>query len=159
MKFIKTFFLAGISFGLLFGVVMSLVFADANAGMYSGVLGGILFGFIISFFVHIQSKAFRKVDSQISDLVYSGSANHFVNAEAVGGWLQLTKTQLIFTPHAINIQKEEFRVDLKDVLSVEINNALGIIPNGLVLTIGDKKEKFVVFGRTTWKNKILEMKG
>lgn len=81
-------------------------------------------------------------------------ANHFKGAEGVGGWLYLTKDELIFKSHNINIQNHKLAMPLNQIASVKTSFSLGFIPNGLQVVTNDGVEKFVVFNRKEWVYKI-----
>ena len=88
------------------------------------------------------------------NLLLEGPANLFRGFEGVGGKLTLSTESLIFEPHAINIQKDEETIFLRDITSVEKTNTLGIIPNGLKVTTTQKEYRFVVKKRNLWLVKI-----
>ena len=88
------------------------------------------------------------------NLLLEGPANLFRGFEGVGGKLTLSTESLIFEPHAINIQKDEETIFLRDITSVEKTNTLGIIPNGVKVTTEQKEYKFVVKKRNLWLMKI-----
>ena len=89
------------------------------------------------------------------DVIYSGAANHFLNGESVGGGLYLMNDKVLFKSHKLNIQNHELLLDINEVAEVHFYNTLGIIPNGLeIRTTNGKVEKFVVYKRKIWKQKI-----
>ena len=100
------------------------------------------------------------MDIQLAEgevILKEGPANHFMGIESVGGKLYLTTLRLFFKSHAVNLQRHEASYPLADILSVKLRNSLGIVPNGLAVTVKDEGEqKFVVFGRKDWMNKILD---
>jgi len=86
---------------------------------------------------------------------FMGLANHFRNYEARGGRLALTKTELVFVPHVVNIQRGELRLQLSEIASVAPVRTWGIIPNGLAVTLkSGKVERFVVNDRGDWIAKL-----
>ena len=88
-------------------------------------------------------------------LIKEGAANHFKGSEAVGGKLYLTNTRLIFKSHAFNVQAHEEAFQLGDITSVLPRKTLGIIPNGMTVTLKDgREEKFVINGRDDWMKQI-----
>ncbi|MCD7973074.1 MAG: GYF domain-containing protein [Candidatus Azobacteroides sp.] len=88
-------------------------------------------------------------------IIYKGPANHYVNIEARGGTLYLTTKRLRFLPHALNIQQQEFEASLNEIREVGFRNSLGIVPNGLTITLDNGRvEKFVVSKRKIWKEEI-----
>ena len=88
------------------------------------------------------------------NLLLEGPANLFRGFEGVGGKLTLSTESLMFEPHAINIQKGEETIFLRDITSVGKTNTLGIIPNGLKVTTTQKEYRFVVKKRNLWLVKI-----
>jgi hypothetical protein len=92
-------------------------------------------------------------------IIKEGVANHFKGIESVGGNLYLTNLRLVFKSHGLNIQVHEVAYRLDNILSVRPRNSLGIIPNGIAVTLADgHEEKFVVNGRQEWMNTIMSVK-
>ena len=90
-------------------------------------------------------------------ILKEGPANHFKGIEAVGGTLYLTDRRLIFKSHAVNVQAHEESYPLGSIVAVKPRNTLGIVPNGLAVTLADgRQEKFVIWGRQDWMNKIMQ---
>ena len=87
-------------------------------------------------------------------LIFESPANLFRGIEGVGGRLALTTEYLLFTPHAINIQKNEELIYLKDIKQVKIIKTLGIISNGLKVVTKQEEYKFVVKNRKQWVTEI-----
>ncbi|MFH2143196.1 MAG: GRAM domain-containing protein [Bacteroidota bacterium] len=82
----------------------------------------------------------------------SQGANHFKGLEGVGGKLFITNKRIVFKSHSINLQNHELTIMYPEILSIELYNTLGIVPNGLkIITKSGKNEKFVV-----WKRKIIK---
>lgn len=91
--------------------------------------------------------------------IYTSGANLFRNIESVGGKLILTNERLIFLPRSININQDKEYVELSRINSMEKVKTLGIIENGLLVTLNnDKKLQFVVNNREKWIEKISETK-
>ena len=91
----------------------------------------------------------------MSDIIKKGSANHWLNGEAVGGWLQLDAQQLHFTSHCINFQPHKSTISLADISHVEFYRTLGIAPNGLRICLRDGQcQEFVVNNRSQWKQLV-----
>jgi hypothetical protein len=89
-------------------------------------------------------------------IIKEGPANHFKGAEAVGGKLYLTNQRLFFKSHTVNVHVHEESYRLEDITSVRLRNTLGIVPNGMAVLLKDgREEKFVVYGRKDWMEKIL----
>jgi len=94
--------------------------------------------------------------SEGEKIVKEGAANHFKGVESVGGKLFLTNFRLYFKSHAFNVQVHELSIPLDEIKSVELKNTLGIVPNGMAVTLKDgHEERYVVYGRGDWKRKIL----
>jgi hypothetical protein len=88
------------------------------------------------------------------DVLLQGPANHFRGVEGVGGWLVLTDQRLLFQPHGMNIQKEEWSVPLSDLIRMEPRRTLWVIPNGLKAVTAAGEERFVVEKRTPWLREV-----
>ena len=152
----KNSLIAGLAFGAMLGLFFMFLF-DVRFGFVAGSISGLLFGLAIYFFTN--SKAIdqqTKIEGlQESDIVFSGGANHFVNAEAVGGKLYLTKASIQFKSHGMNIQNHGLEIPLKDISQIKFFNTLGLIPNGLAFVLHDgHEEKLVVGKRTKWRDAI-----
>ncbi len=154
---IKTFLLAGISFGLIMGAFLDIV-NNLYVGIISGVFLGAFFGFFIWLFVFIRSKKFKKNSYEITggnEIIMEGVANHFKGKESVGGWICLTENEIIFKSHNFNIQKHQTIIPLNQIAEVKTSLTLGFVPNGLeIITVTDVVEKFVVNKRKIWVAQI-----
>ena len=157
--------LAGAFFGLAFGLVNSYLngqLPPATARQALGLvaqifLSGGLFALIIGLFAtsRIVPAATAIPLAPGDAVVYSGLANHFLNLEGRGGRLALTKSELVFVPHVVNIQRGELRIPLSEIASVAPVRTWGIIPNGLAVTLkSGKVERFVVNDRSDWIAKL-----
>lgn len=92
-------------------------------------------------------------------ILFDGPANLYRGIEGVGGRLILTQEYLFFKPHAINIQKIEEIIYLRNIERVERKKTLWIIPNGLKVIAEQREYKFVVNKRNQWVaeiNKLLK---
>lgn len=155
-SFFKTFWKAGIFFGFFMGVFWSFLY-DWQSGIFGGLMSGVLFGIFMGAFVSYQSSQFTKNRPLKSDetLIKEGVANHFLNGEAVGGWIYLTSSRLFFKSHGSNIQNHELSVPIYEIDYAEKANTFGIIPNQLKLTLRDGQVlKFVVSGANDWVSSI-----
>lgn len=91
------------------------------------------------------------------ELVMDGGANHFMGIEGVGGWLYLTPDELIFISHSFNIQTHQTIIPLNQIVEAKATLTAGIIPNGLtIITKHGAPERFVVYNRNAWANRINE---
>jgi hypothetical protein len=160
MTEIRNSIIAGLAFGLLFGLFLAVRF-DINYSLIAGPISGLAFGTAIYFFV--TSKTVKR-QTQIENLdgkpiIRSGGANHFINGEAVGGKLYLLTDKLQFQSHSFNIQNHGQIIDIEQIKEVSFYNTLGLVPNGLAITIhSGQTEKFVVGGRRLWKEEIEKLK-
>ena len=135
-----------IYFGFTIGLIGALIFAP---------ISGVLFGFVLYLFSkskRIQNQTQITIDAD-QKVIKTGAANHFKNAEAVGGRLYLLNDRLTFKSHKLNLQNHELEIPLTQITQVSTFNSLGIIPNGIVIkTIDNHHFKFVVTGRKEWLN-------
>ena len=160
MTKIKNSILAGLIFGLLFGTFQAFSHG-INSAIISTPISGLLFGLFIHLFVN--SKAVKR-QTQIEtkdgeSIIHSGGANHLKNREAVGGKLYLLTDKLQFKSHRLNLQNHEFTIYIDQIKGVTFYNNLGIIPNGLAISLKDgRQEKFVVSGRQHWKTEIEKLR-
>ena len=127
--------------------------------LLAGPIAGLFFGLMMYFFINSKLVKQQTALSDVAsgDIIYSGGANHFKNAEAVGGKLYLLKDHLEFKSHGFNIQNHSFIIYSKEIEKIIFYNTLGFVPNGLKLVLKDgEEEKFVVSNRSIWKNAIDE---
>lgn len=76
-------------------------------------------------------------------------ANLFKGIEAVGGKLKITKAELIFTPHKVNIQTAPVTIKIEEIIKAQKRNTMFLVPNGMSVTVKAGKEyKFVVNKRS-----------
>ena len=160
MTEIRNSVLAGIAFGLLFGIFLAIRF-DPFYALIAGPLCGLAFGLAMYFFV--TSKTVKKqTQIQMAEgevIVHLGSANHFLNGEAVGGKLYLLNDKLQFQSHGFNRQNHRLVIKLNQIQKISFFKSLGLIPNGIAIsTTAGRTEKFVVNNRRLWKNKIETVK-
>lgn len=136
---------AGLGFGFFFGIFMG--------GFSVGLPAGIFFGLAMAMFLKFQYAKNKSLPEDIisEGILAHGPANHFLGMEGRGGWLFLTKSNLIFKPHGVNVQKAIFKIPLSDISSWGEHNHLGIIPNGIkVQKTNNVIERFVVASRNDW---------
>mgnify|MGYP006292735299 CR=1 FL=1 len=155
---LKTFILSGTIFGIIMGTFAVFIW-DLSTGIFAGIISGLLFGLTMSIFVFIQSKVLKKnIQENVSDkkIIFEGGANHFMGFEGVGGRLCLNDEELVFKSHIFNIQNHTLTIPVNQIKSVQIKNTLGFIPNGLQVITNNSVEKFVVFKRKKWMQKINE---
>lgn len=155
----RTFLLRSVVFGIPYGLFMGLFFAFMFGGekLWLGLLAGLLFGPAMACFVEFFSRRQKtKLQSQRTlpadePVIWDGPANHFVNGEAVGGWLTLTGQRLLFQSHRSNIQNHELSIPLENIDEVGQRLTWGLIGNGLLVqTVAGDEERFVVEGNRKW---------
>jgi len=158
-EFLKTAVYSALAFGLIMGFFYSLA-AGVYFGAISGIASGSVFGIIIAAFAQFQRHKFRKLKSEIVgnlEVILDDGANHFKGKEAVGGYLFLTPEKLIFKSHNFNIQNHQTIIRLSQIDKVKAVQTLGIVPNGLLIILKDgSEERFVVYNRRNWINKITQ---
>src|SRR5690242_4507407 len=82
-------------------------------------------------------------------LLIEVSANMFRGLEAVGGKLTVTNRRLVFRPHAVNVQTQPEEVPIENLAGAAPCNTLGIVPNGMLVTLKDgSTRRFVVSRRS-----------
>ncbi|HZF54168.1 MAG TPA: hypothetical protein VE093_36230 [Polyangiaceae bacterium] len=156
--------LAGLAFGAPMGVLFGLMTRSPGLGVVLGLLSAALFGLLIGAFARRveQTDTFAPGGAAPDFLpeehvIHQGLANHFKGMEGVGGKLYLTNRRLRFRSHAVNIQVHDESYPLDLITTVEPARTLGLIPNGLLVTLGDgRRERFVVHHRRAWVSAITE---
>jgi hypothetical protein len=154
----KSFLFAGPTFGLIIGLYIGIK-NNHMMGIFVGAFAAVIFGGISSIFVYFQSLKFRKKGSEIvgiKPIINSGGANHFVGSESVGGWLYLTIDELLFQSHRYNIQNHKTAIPLEQIIEIKPSLTKGIVPNGLEITTIGGVERFVIYKRNEWIQKINE---
>jgi hypothetical protein len=74
------------------------------------------------------APATRRQEGGERRLLIEVDANLQRGLEAVGGSLRVYSTHLAFRPHAVNVQRKDAIIKMRDVARVE---KFGLIPNGL----------------------------
>lgn len=153
---LKALVIFSIGFTILFGVIIAFMNGIGYA-LIAAPIAGLLWGVLMYFF--INSKKVKQqtqiIGVEESDIIYVGGANHFKNAEAVGGKLYLLENKLEFKSHGLNIQNHAFNINTNEIKEITFFNTLGLVPNGMKLILRDGDvEKFVVNNRSTWKSAI-----
>ena len=83
--------------------------------------------------------------------LYSDGANLFRGGIAIGGKLILTSNRLIFLPHNLNFDRKEEYIALTEIDSMKMARTMGLIDNGLRITLMNETElKFVLNDREKW---------
>jgi hypothetical protein len=156
--------LVALAFGVPMGALFGLLTGDLHLGVGLGLLAGVLFGSITGSFARQaeQSDTFAPGGAAPDFLpgervIHHGLANHFKGTESVGGKLYLTNHRLRFRSHSINIQVHDESYPIELITNVEPARTLGLIPNGLLVTLADgRRERFVVHHRSAWVRAITD---
>ncbi|MDQ3915775.1 MAG: GRAM domain-containing protein [Actinomycetota bacterium] len=154
--------IAGLVFGLAMGLVLGAMSRSIAVAIMAGLVGGVLFGIAIAGFSGRQTKKFEAQDPTVVPgevVLKRGPANHFRSGEAVGGYLYLTNTQLLFQSHSFNIQNHRQSVPLDSITGVRPRMTWFLIPNGLRVTSSAGVDKFVVDDRDGWVQAISAARG
>ena len=92
-------------------------------------------------------------------IVKEGRANHWQGIEAVGGRLFLTDHRLVFKPHRFNIQIHEESISLDQIVSIKPGRTFLVLPNQISVELSNgKEERYVVWNRKSWIEKIEQIK-
>jgi hypothetical protein len=157
-KFFKLAVLTGVPFAILWGGFMRLTMGP-QFGLGVAAATGMLFGLCIATFSAWMRKKLianrSLLNLEVGEAVeHEGPANHWLGAEARGGWLYLTERRLSFRPHSINVQKDTVDLKRSEILGTGFKNGLGFIPNGLLVHTPAGTHHFVVEERARWKELI-----
>ncbi len=122
--------LAGACFGLAFGLFISFMngwLPPATARQMAAVatqivVSGGIFALLVGLFTssRIIPAAADIPLAPGDDIVHSGFANHFLNYEGRGGRLALTKSELVFVPHVVNLQRGELHIPRSEIAGVAL---------------------------------------
>lgn len=95
--------------------------------------------------------------SETKQEVLNVPANLFRGLEAVGGRMKITEKEIVFTPHSINLNRNELTINMSDITDVGKRNTYYIVPNGLRIVVKSGEEyKFVVNNRNKLIKRISE---
>lgn len=158
---IKNAILAGLAFGLLFDIYLSVHYGPNKYALVASLIVGVIFVGIPYFFIisKIVKNQTQIINTEGSDIIFSGGANHFKNGEGVGGKLYLLSDKLHFKSHDFNLQIHELIISLDKIKEVQVYNIFGFIPTGLAIVTNDGKvEKFAVNNRRRWRDEIEKFK-
>lgn len=131
------------------------VFFTVISGLAGGLVAGFLFGWILGAFVNSkqveQSTQITPDDDET--ILFGSQANHLRGIESIGGKLYLTNKRLVFKSHNFNFKNEMLSIARTDIVSIGTFKSLGLIANGLSVTLKDHKtEKFIVNRPDEWTN-------
>ena len=89
------------------------------------------------------------------EIKFETGANYCKGMEAAGGKLYLTTNRLYFKSHKLNLKSHELSIPLQDINQADNFKSIGIINNGLQLTLKNgTTEKFIVEAASEWKKLI-----
>ena len=168
----KNRFKTGLGFGIgmaIFFIIQNL-FTNENqstnqilksvfAGLAGGAVSGVLFGWLMWKFGNSKFVTqSTKIDTEAGEnILFETPANHFKGIEAVGGKLYLTNKRLVFKSHKLNIQNHELSIPLNNIKNVARHKTIGIVDNGLSITVvNGNVEKFVVEQVEDWVKNLAE---
>ena len=166
---------AGLSFGIAMAIFFILkdllthdnlttknIIISIISALFGSAVSGLLFGWLIGLFANSKFVTQgTKIDIEADEtILFETGANHFKGSEGVGGKLYLTNKRLVFKSHKLNVQNHQLSISLSDIEKVDRYKTLGIINNGLVVTITKNTiEKFVVQQPDEWIDKWTEENG
>ncbi len=136
--------ISGFVFSLVISIILGLHLFLPLWGLFSASIWGAI------------SWSYKKnnislIEIQKLGILAHGPGNHFVGIESRGGLLCLTRDELIFKPHSVNIQKDYFHLLLKDIQDWSEYSVMGVFPMGIkILKTNGTTEKLVVYGRSQW---------
>lgn len=150
---IKTALVEGLLLGIFMGVFFSIVYG-LTIGIISGLALGLAFGIIMYIFMKSQSKKFDDIRVEIQkkeNVLFDGSAYHYMGNESVGGWLFLTDKSLFFISHKYNLQRHAMEIPLENIKEINTESSLIFVPNCMIIiTKGGKSTKLVINQRSKW---------
>ena len=153
----------GLLAATVFAVAMALLIVpvmyflqELEIGIYLSVGAGFVFGLTMAW---ISYRAAQHFDSRIElftgeTLLHQGPANHYVDNEAVGGWVYLTNKRILFVSHNLNYFIHNWEAPLSEVVGVSLCKTMKVIPNGLVLHTTQGDRTYVVEKRKRWQREI-----
>jgi hypothetical protein len=157
----NTALVSGAAFGVLFAGTFGLAMGwlpphnavDIVTTVVTALLAGPAFGFLFSRRLRSQIGTLQaEIEPPVGEAVeHATPANHFQRFEGRGGQLFLTRRNLIFKPHRMNIQSNVVTIPCHDIAGAAATRTLGLIPNGLKVTLRDGTvHRFVVSDREGW---------
>ncbi|WP_367872697.1 hypothetical protein [Luteolibacter sp. Populi] len=151
----------GLYSGLIFGAWMTVFYAFRSTPWYTaflpGILAGVVFGVFVGWLGRRKAKTLTITRPNLGNeaLIFEGPANRLEGAKGAGGYLFLTSSRLLFVSPGESPQGENVEIRLAEIGDVEATQTLGLISNGLLLSLhSGKSERFVVSNHETWCEKI-----
>jgi len=158
-EFWKTALKAGVPFGFVTGTYQGFSLG-LPAGVQQGCIQGLIFGVLMAILFQRFARSERLTNQKRVDpvenepAIHETPAGHIKFIETRGGRLYLTRTKLIFKPHAFNLQKTGVNLSLSEISNVSCFKTLGFFANGLVVKTATQTEKFVVDTNQAWVDQI-----
>lgn len=163
-----------IKIGIYFGLPMAMLYilshllVEGNwslrnmgftviSGLTGGLVAGILFGWGMGAFANSKRVAQSTEITPEKDetMLFGAQASHLKGLESIGGKLYLTDKRLVFKSHAYNFRNETFSIALQEIVSLHAFKSLGLISNGMAITLSDqKKVKFIVERPEDWISRL-----
>jgi hypothetical protein len=81
-------------------------------------------------------------------VVFKVGANLFRGMELVGGWMHISRGNIRFLPHKMNLQNKPLEIRMHQIKELQKRNTLLVVPNGMkVILKNGKSYRFVVWNR------------
>lgn len=163
---IYTIFIVSSAISAFMGFVLgSIISSDIKMVLFITISSGLTTGIIFSSLIHMALKISiqkpKTLNVNEADILVFGRANHQSNLIYRGGYLVLTKDELVFTPSKLNLQHEIYKIPIKDIKSIIKKNFYLIIPTGLYFELQNGEvEHFVINDRKAWLeelNKVIKV--
>ncbi len=147
---------AGAAFGVVTGLLaggLVGVLVEPSLGFRLGLAvtlaAGALFAIGTWCFARVTARTFEAARPEFAaeTLLHDGPANHRRGWEVAGGWLYLTRSSLVFRPHTFNVNTEEWRVPLGEIIAVRPARTLLLFRIGLRVFEGSGTEQRLVVHR------------
>lgn len=146
----------GVITGLLTGGVVG-VLVEPSLGFRMGLAvmlaAGAFFAIGTWCFARVTARTFEAARHEFAaeTLLHDGPANLRRGWEVAGGWLYLTRSSLVFRPHTFNVNTEEWRVPLGEIIAVRPARTLLLFRTGLrVLKRSGTEQRLVVHRPDLW---------
>lgn len=151
--------------GLVFGYLVSLMFfflisvtdslmAALKAWLLLGLAGALVWVACVVpllLFQNAKAKKMCRIIESQGRVLFNGPAGHFRGMISDGGWLYLTDEGLLFKPHKMNLSWQDVWIPNAMIVGVERYKNMGIVSNGLLLTLKDEtQEKFTANWSREW---------
>jgi hypothetical protein len=92
-----------------------------------------------------------------SEIVYRSTGALHVGGITIGGFCILTKTQLHFTPHKLNLMEKEIAIDISQISQVTVKRRMGLPQTVQVSLQSGKVIAFDVYRGNKWQKIITKL--